>query len=59
MAYDAFGEYTGGQRDPYEEERRRQEEEDRKRREEAEQLARAAGVAGGYVPGGPGVAGGE
>jgi hypothetical protein len=59
MAYDAFGEYTGGQRDPYEEERLRQEEEDRKRREEAEQLARAAGVAGGYVPGGPGVAGGE
>ena len=54
MAYDAFGEYIGGQRDPYEEERRRQEEEERKRREEEERLARLATVAGG-----PGVAGGE
>lgn len=54
MAYDAFGEYIGGQRDPYEEERRRQEEEERKRREEEERLARLANVAGG-----PGVAGGE
>lgn len=44
MAYDAFGEYTGGQRDPYEEERLRQEEEDRKRREEEEQMARLAAV---------------
>ena len=31
MAYDAFGNFTGGQRDPYEEERIRQEEEERKR----------------------------
>ena len=53
MAYDAFGEYIGGQRDPYMEERKRQEEEERQRREEAERLARAAAVAGG-----PGVAGG-
>jgi hypothetical protein len=54
MAYDAFGEYIGGQRDPYEEERRRQEEEERKRREEEERMARLAAVAGG-----PGVAGGQ
>lgn len=53
MAYDAFGEYIGGQRDPYEEERKRQEEEERKRREEEERMARLAVVAGG-----PGVAGG-
>jgi len=45
MAYDAFGGYTGGQRDPYEEERLRQEEEDRKRREEEERMARLAAVA--------------
>jgi len=53
MAYDAFGEYIGGQRDPYEEERLRQEEEERRRLEEQMRLARAAAVAGG-----PGVAGG-
>ena len=50
MAYDAFGGYTGEQRDPYEEERLRQEEEDRKRREEEERLAAAGNVAGALQP---------
>jgi len=54
MAYDAFGNYTGGQRDPFEEERLRQEEEERKRKEEEERLARAQAVASGeaWMPAG-------
>lgn len=45
MAYDAFGNYTGGERDFYEEERLRQEEEERKRREEEAAQARLSQVA--------------
>lgn len=50
MAYDAFGNYTGDQLDPYEAERLRQEEEERKRREEEERLARLANVAAPVAP---------